>query len=305
MQTQTAVHFEQVTYQYPRSARPALRGATVSIPQGGVFGLLGPNGAGKTTFLRLLTALLPPITGRVRVLNLDTTRAPLQVRRQIGYVPQEYALYPQLTGWEFLHYMALLAGLDEPAARADELLAWAGLRQAARRKIRTYSGGMKQRLAVAQALLGQPPLLVLDEPTTGLDPEERLRFKDWILEYAQEHTVVFSSHLVEDVALLCDRVAVLREGEVRYQGPVSGLIRLAEGKVWRVVLPRTARQIGGKGVLPVRTRVLEDGSGRMEVRFLWLGAGAPPIADAQPAAPRLEDAYVYVQRGAEVLEGRP
>jgi ABC-type multidrug transport system ATPase subunit len=194
--------------------------------------------------------------------------------------------------------MALLAGLEDPKARATELLTWAGLRDAGRRKIRTYSGGMKQRLAVAQALLHEPPLLVLDEPTTGLDPEERLRFKDWLLDYAQEHTVVLSSHLVEDIALLCDRVAVLREGEIRYQGAVPDLVRLAEGKVWQVVLPRTARRVNEKGVVPVRTRVLEDGSGRVEVRFLWLRPGPPPVAEARPATPCLEDAYMYLQHAS-------
>ncbi len=297
MQPEAIAQFQDVTYRYPRASRPALQKVTLSIPKGGVYGLLGPNGAGKTTFLRLLTTLLPPTQGRLRVLGRDTRQAPAAIRRHIGYLPQEYTLYPHLRGREFLHYMALLSGIDDPEGTVDTLLEWAGLRAAAERKIRSYSGGMKQRLAVAQALLGNPPLLVLDEPTTGLDPEERLRFKDWLLDYAQEHTVVLSSHLVEDIALLCDRVAVLRQGKVRYQGSLRALLHLVEGKVWQVVLPRQARRLRAAGLFPVRSRVLEDGTGQVEVRFVWLKAPPPPVPGAQPVQASLQDAYVYLQQG--------
>lgn len=292
----TDIVFESVTYTYPKANRPALNAISLKIPSGGIYGLLGPNGAGKTTFLRLATGLMAPTHGRVFVGGHDTERDGHLVRRSIGYLPQEYELYPALTGWEFLDYMALLSGVPNREKRIRELLEWVGLERVACKRVRTYSGGMKQRLALAQALLGEPPILFLDEPTNGLDPEERLRFKDWLLDYAQNHTVVFSSHLVEDVALLSDRVAVLRQGQIRYEGPVIGLLKVVEGKVWAVILAREQRRVEGEGVVSIATRVVEDGSGRVEVRFLWLADGSPPVDGARPVTPTLQDAYVYLQQ---------
>lgn len=290
-----AIVFENVTHIYPKAIQPALRGVTLKIPCQGVYGLLGPNGAGKTTFLRLTAALMAPTQGRVFVGGYDTQRESDRVRSIIGYLPQEYELYPSLTGWEFLDYMALLSGISDREKRVRELIAWAGLEHVAHKPLRTYSGGMKQRIALAQAVLIQPPILLLDEPTTGLDIEERLRFKDWLLDYAKTSTVVFSSHLVEDIALLCDWVTVLRQGELRYHGPVFGLTKMVEGRVWAVVLPRERRQVQAEGMVPIATRVLEDGSGYVETRFLWLAEGPPPVEGAKPVKPILQDAYVYLQ----------
>ncbi len=294
-----AIVFEHVTHIYPKITQPALNDVSLEIPPRGIYGLLGPNGAGKTTFLRLAAALMKPTQGRVLVGGYATAQEADHIRRLIGYLPQEYDLYPSLTGWEFLDYMALLSGVPDREKRIRELLAWIGLEHAAHKRLRTYSGGMKQRLALAQALLTQPPILLLDEPTTGLDPEERLHFKDWLLDYAQEHTVVLSSHLIEDIALLCHQVAVLRQGRVRYHGPVSGLLKVVEGKVWVAVLPRAHRRIQVKSMVPIATRVLEDGSGRVEVRFLWLKTDRPPVEGAQPTSPVLQDAYVYLQQGEQ------
>ncbi|MDQ7029723.1 MAG: ABC transporter ATP-binding protein [Ardenticatenia bacterium] len=276
-----------------------MKGVSLEIPPRGIYGLLGPNGAGKTTFLRLAAALMEPTQGRVLVGGYNTAQEGDRIRRLIGYLPQEYELYPALTGWEFLDYMALLSGVSNREHRIRELLAWVGLEHVAHKRLCTYSGGMKQRLALAQALLTKPPILLLDEPTTGLDPEERLRFKDWLLDYAQEHTVVFSSHLVEDIALLCDHVAVLRRGRVRYQGPVADLVKVVEGKVWGVLLPRERRRIQVDGVVPIATRVLEDDPERVEVRFLWLADDPPPVEGAQPVRPTLQDAYVHLQQGSD------
>ena len=278
-----------------------MKDVTLKIPRRGVYGLLGPNGAGKTTFMRLAAALMTSSKGRVFVGGYDTQRESDRVRGIVGYLPQEYELYPTLSGWEFLDYMALLSGVSDREKRVRELIAWVGLEHAAHKPLRTYSGGMKQRIALAQAILSQPPILLLDEPTTGLDIEERLRFKDWLLDYAQGATVVFSSHLVEDIALLCDWVVVLRQGEIRYHGPVSDLIRMVEGKVWARVLPRDRRQVQAGGMVPIATRVLEDGSGYVETRFLWLIEGPPPVEDVKPVRPTLQDAYVYLQN--EGMEG--
>jgi len=297
MSKQTAaIVCESVIYTYPKTIQPALNDVSLEIPPRGIYGLLGPNGAGKTTFLRLAAALMEPTQGRVLVGGYNTAQEGDQIRRLIGYLPQEYELYPTLTGWEFLDYMALLSGVANRKNRIRELLAWVGLEHAAHKRLRTYSGGMKQRLALAQALLTEPPILFLDEPTTGLDPEERLRFKDWLLDYAQAHTVVFSSHLVEDIALLCDHVAVLRRGRVRYQGPVADLVKVVEGKVWDVILTREHRRVQADGVVSIATRVLEDDPGRVEVRFLWLVDDPPPVEGARPVRPTLQDAYVYLQQ---------
>ncbi len=289
-----AVVFEQVTHVYPGAQRPALAQVTLEIPFPGIYGLLGPNGAGKTTLLRLATALMAPTQGRVRIGGHDTVQAGDRVRRVIGYLPQEYELYPALTGWEFLDYMALLCDVPNREDRIRELLVWSGLEHVAHKRLSTYSGGMKQRLALAQTVLTRPPFLFLDEPTTGLDPEERLRFKEWLLDYAQDHTVVFSSHLVEDIALLSEQVAVLRQGRMRFAGPVAALIEVVAGKVWTAVLPRTQRRLQAKGAVPVATRVLESAD-RVETRFLWLAQGPPPVEGAQPVKPTLQDAYVYLQ----------
>jgi len=294
-----AVELQRVTYRYPKSSRPALDGVDFAIPAFGVFGLLGPNGAGKTTLLRLIAALMAPTRGRILVLGQDTVQNPAHVRRSIGYVPQEYDLYPHLTGREFLHYMALLAGIPQPEQRVMELLDWAGLQRAARHRLRTYSGGMKQRLAVAQALLTEPPILILDEPTTGLDPEERRRFKEWIFDYSRDHTVVFSSHLIEDIALLSHQVAVLRQGAVRFHGPVRDLLQVVAGRVWQVRLTRTQYAHRPSGMLPVSTRLVDGQPDQMELRFVWLAEGKPPLENAHPVAPALEDAYVFLQHGGE------
>ncbi len=297
--TATAIVFERVTYTYPKANQPALDDVSLEIPSIGVYGLLGPNGAGKTTFLRLATGLMAPAQGRVLVGGYDTARNSHLVRRMIGYLPQEYELYPALTAYEFLDYMALLSGVPDREKRIRQLLAWVGLEHVADKRLRTYSGGMKQRLVLAQALLTEPPILFLDEPINGLDPEERLRFKDWLLDYAEEHTVVFSSHSIEDIALLCDWVGVLRRGQVRYHGSVAGLIKIVEGRVWIATLPRKHRRLQADGMMPTATRVLEDSSGRVEVRFLWLAGGPPPVESARPAEATLQDAYVYLQQGDE------
>ncbi len=297
--TQESIIFERVTHIYPGRNEPALENVDLVIPEKGVYGLLGPNGAGKTTLLRLAAALMEPTQGRVLVKGHDTRKDGHRIRRLIGYLPQEYDLFPMLTGREFLEYMALLEGLPQREKRINDLLAWIGLEKVAHRPIRTYSGGMKQRLALAQAVLSQPPILLLDEPTTGLDPEERLRFKDWLLDYAQNHTVVLSSHLVEDIALLSDRIAILRQGQLRCQGRLVELVKKVEGRVWIVILPWKQRDILQKieHLIPISTRVLEDGSGQLEVRFLWMASGTPPIPHAQLAKPTLQDIYKFIQIG--------
>lgn len=184
----------------------------------GVYGLLGANGAGKTTLMRLLCGILKPAGGSISLNGIDVNTE--EYRARLGYLPQDFGYYPEFTGLDFLLYMAALKGLDKAQARlrAKELLKLVGLEDMGRKRIRTYSGGMKQRLGIAQALLGKPQLLMLDEPTAGLDPKERVRFRDLIAELGRDGIVLLSTHIVSDVEHIADEILMMKAGELIYQG---------------------------------------------------------------------------------------
>ena len=203
----------------------------------GITGLLGPNGAGKTTLLRILATSLAPSSGELRVLGHDPGEAAgrLAIRRRLGYVPQEVGLYDNFTPFEFVDYVAILKEHVDRSARHDEVrrvLDDVDLGDVRSKKIRKLSGGMKRRVALAQALLGDPALLVLDEPTVGLDPEQRLRFRQLISRHAERRCVVLSTHMTEDVEALCDRVVALDQGRVVFDGTPATLAGIAAGRVW-------------------------------------------------------------------------
>ncbi|MEO7967121.1 MAG: ATP-binding cassette domain-containing protein, partial [Gemmatimonadaceae bacterium] len=194
----------------------ALQGVSLDIPSG-MFGLLGPNGAGKTTFMRILATVLEPTSGSVRLDGVDVLTDPATLRASLGYLPQDFGFLPHLTGQGMLEYLLKLKGIDAPrglSTLASELLERVNLAHAARRKVKDYSGGMRQRLGIAQAVAGNPKLIIVDEPTAGLDPEERLRFYRILAELSQDRTVILSTHIVEDVAVLCRRFAVMRGGKL-------------------------------------------------------------------------------------------
>lgn len=186
--------------------------------QKGVYGLLGANGAGKTTLMRLLCGILKPTGGSISFDGIDVSTE--EYRARLGYLPQDFGYYPDFTGKDFLLYMAALKGLDRSGAkkRAEELLQLVGLGEQGRKKIKTYSGGMKQRLGIAQALLGEPDLLILDEPTAGLDPKERVRFRELIGELGKENIVLLSTHIVSDIEHIADVVLMMKDGQLIYQG---------------------------------------------------------------------------------------
>ncbi|HWL37184.1 MAG TPA: ABC transporter ATP-binding protein, partial [Frankiaceae bacterium] len=214
--------------------RRALDGLTLDAATG-VTGLLGPNGAGKTTLLRIVATVLAPTSGEVRVLGRDVTRGSerLEVRRRLGYMPQEPGFYRSFTAFEFVDYVAILKELTDRRARHDEVrrvLDAVGLADVASRRIRALSGGMRRRVGVAQAILGDPDLVILDEPTAGLDPEQRLRFRDLISALAADRSIVVSTHQTEDVAALCHRVVVLRDGGTVFAGAPAQLTELARGR---------------------------------------------------------------------------
>jgi ABC-2 type transport system ATP-binding protein len=248
----------------------------------GITGLLGPNGAGKTTLIRILATLLPPSAGRVGVNGWWTSdlRDRVEIRRRLGYLPQDLGLYPRFTVFEFVDYLALLKELDDPAERHRRVraaLAAVELEDLARRKIRTLSGGMRRRVGIAQAIVADPLLLLLDEPTTGLDPEQRMRFRQLIAGIGEQRTVVLSTHLVEDVAAVCTQVVVLWQGRVRFHGTPSQLRQLADGQVW------SSLEATAGAVASWRT---ESGAYRV------LGERPSPAAEA--VAPTVEDGYLLV-----------
>lgn len=248
----------------------------------GVTGLLGPNGAGKTTLIRMLATLLSPSSGTIRIDGLDPAHSHqrLQIRRRLGYLPQDLGLYPRFTVFEFVDYIAILKELKERRERHRAVraaLQLVGIRDLARRKIKTLSGGMTRRVGIAQALVGDPQLLLLDEPTVGLDPEQRARFRELIAGLGHGRQVVLSTHLVEDVAAICTSVVVLWEGRVVFHGAPQELRAQADGLVWSSVEP------GGGALVSWRT---ESGSYRV--------IGDRPSLDATAVTPTVEDGYLLV-----------
>jgi ABC-2 type transport system ATP-binding protein len=214
----------------------ALAGVDIDLGTG-ITGLLGPNGAGKTTLLRILATVLPADQGRISLLGLDPTTADgrLAVRRRLGYLPQEPGFHRSFTAFEFVDYVAILKEWGDRRARHDEVrrvLSLVGLEPVMGTAIKKLSGGMRRRVAIAQALLGDPDLLILDEPTAGLDPEQRLRFRELLSAIAARSTVLLSTHQTDDVAALCNRVVVLLDGVVHFTGTPPGLAALAAGRVW-------------------------------------------------------------------------
>jgi ABC-type multidrug transport system ATPase subunit len=278
---------------YP-SGVTALRGLDLEVPRG-MFGLLGPNGAGKSTLMKILAGLLEPTTGEVRLGDIDLVRQPERLRPHLGYLPQEFGFYPHLTGEQMLLYLLRLKGVTAPKGLPHlcaELLERVNLTFAAKRKVKEYSGGMRQRLGIAQAVAGNPRLLIVDEPTAGLDPEERLRFYRLLAELADERVVLLSTHIVEDVAMLCPRFAAVKQGRlVAITSPTEAKAALQgtihEGTVTLAGLTELQR-----------TRRVTQGvlfEGRHRVRIHEPGGDVPPGFERVP--PTLEDAYLLLMQG--------
>lgn len=211
----------------------ALKGVSLEIPEG-LFGLLGPNGAGKSTLMNILAGLLEPTGGSVTLDGADIVKDPRAVWSRLGYLPQDFGFYPSLSGAQMLDFLLRLKGVDAPQGRkrlVDELLERVNLADAAKRKVRTYSGGMRQRLGIAQAIAGNPRLVIVDEPTAGLDPEERQRFYRILAELGRDRIVLLSTHIVEDIATLCPRFAVIRGGRCVTSGGTADARRRLDGRV--------------------------------------------------------------------------
>lgn len=267
-------------------AKAAVNDMTLSLHTG-VYGLLGANGAGKTTLMRMMCGILDPSAGTIRCGGMDIARLGEDYRALLGYLPQDFGCYPDFTAQEFLLYIASLKGMDRKGAlhHAGELLAQVGLAEAAKRKIRTFSGGMKQRLGIAQAMLNDPQLLILDEPTAGLDPKERVRFRNLIADYAKGRTVLLSTHIVSDVEYIADEIFLMKQGRLLQQGTVKELTTEAAGQVWTLVTD-AAEAAKLERIYTVAN--LHHTANGVEVRLIT----SNPPARAVPAEPTLEDVYL-------------
>lgn len=258
----------------------------------GVFGLLGHNGAGKTTLMKALVTVLSPSTGTIRVCGFDSRKQGNEVRERIGYLPQELAMYPSLSVFDFVNYMAELKGIHDKKA-VNEVLEQVEMLEFSKRKIKQLSGGMKRRVGIAQALIGNPQILVVDEPTAGLDPEERVRFRGLLSRYAREgRTVLLSTHIVEDVHQLCEELAVLRKGRLFYAGTSAALLERVKGKIKLLHLENENQlvELQKKSVV-LQTTYESHG---LTARIMDEDSSFP---GAVTDTATLEDAYVYCMGG--------
>ncbi|HTR97334.1 MAG TPA: ATP-binding cassette domain-containing protein [Candidatus Acidoferrales bacterium] len=271
----------------------ALQGVDLDVPVG-MFGLLGPNGAGKSTFMRILAGLLEPTSGRVTLDGIDVLDKPAWLRERLGYLPQDFGFYGHLSGRDMLLHLLRLKGVSAPGGvvrLADELLERVNLSFAAKRPLKSYSGGMRQRLGIAQAIAGHPRLLIVDEPTAGLDPEERLRFYHLLAELAEERIVLLSTHIVDDVAVLCPRFAVIRAGRLVALTTPRAARQALDGRIVEgVVSPSELPEL--RAAHQVTQELLVEG--RHRVRIYEPDGGAP--AGFTAVAPSLEDAYLVLMR---------
>jgi len=265
----------------------ALRNFTLNLGPG-ILGLLGPNGAGKTTLMSILATITRATEGTVLWNGVDLATNPDQLRATLGYLPQDFGVYPNLNAVEFLEYLAAVKGLDSAASkrRIDELLNLVNLTDVRKRPLGGFSGGMKQRVGIAQALLNDPQLLIVDEPTAGLDPEERVRFRNLLSELSGERIVILSTHIVSDVEATATDIALISQGTLVAHASPEELLRQVEGKVWEWILPSAELNNARQRYLISNTARRSDG---VHARVL----GDAPPAGAAAVTPNLEDAYLY------------
>lgn len=258
----------------------------------GMFGLLGKNGAGKTTLMKVLATLLEKQNGTVKICGIPVEHAS-EIRKITGYLPQEFSMYPNMTVYEAMDYLGVLSGLTkaERKQRIPKLLEKVNLQDNYRTKVKALSGGMKRRLGIAQAILHEPKVLIVDEPTAGLDPEERVRFRNLLCEIAEDRIVILSTHIVGDIEVTCEKVAVLDNGKIIFQGTVSRLLEMVEGKVYKAEISRhELEEIKHRYIV---TSILTLGNNVM-IRLI---AEDRPFAGAESCEPGVEDAYMYLMQG--------
>lgn len=278
--------------------KQALKHVNLEIEQG-MFGLLGPNGAGKTTLMKVLTTLTKKSSGEVTLCGIPVEQC-TEIRRIIGYLPQDFSMYGNMGAYEALDYLAVLSGMGktERAGKVPEMLEKVNLGDQHKTKVKAMSGGMKRRLGIAQAIIHDPKIIVVDEPTAGLDPEERVRFRNLLCEIAKDRIVILSTHIVGDIEATCENIAVLNHGEILFRGTVSQLLEAVKGKVYTMEvsameLPMVKEQF-------LVTGILTNGS-TANVKMI---AEELPMKGAKPAGPDVEDAYMYLMNHASASHGR-
>jgi ABC-type multidrug transport system ATPase subunit len=273
-----------------KSPRKALAGIDLQISTG-TFGLLGPNGAGKTTLMRILATLLAPTSGRILVDGQDMRSCTPKVRQSVGYLPQDFRAYPNLKVNEFLDYSAVIHGMLSRSKRrraVESVIESTGLTEVAGRRIKKLSGGMHRRVGVAQALLGPPKLLIVDEPTVGLDPEERIKLRSELARVGMNCTIILSTHIVGDISSSCERLAILDAGQIIFQGSPSELLSEAEGRIWELSVGHEEYDAIKAQHRIVRTIATTDG---LNIRTV---GDRPQRNGVTSATPSLEDAYVLI-----------
>jgi ABC-2 type transport system ATP-binding protein len=286
------LRIHDVSKTYPNGVH-ALRGVSLAIPQG-MYGLLGPNGAGKSTLMRIIATLQEPDEGSITLGDIDVIRQKDEVRKTLGYLPQEFGVYPKVSAEKLLDHFALLKGIAERKARrevVEALLRQTNLWDVRKQKLGGYSGGMRQRFGVAVALLGNPKLMIVDEPTAGLDPAERVRFLNLLSELGEKSVVLLSTHIVEDVSELCTRMAIIDQGQILLEAEPLRAVDGLRGRVWRRIvsredLPEIEREHG-----VISTKLL---AGRTVVHVYGITSPGPGF---EPSEPDLEDVYFSTMAG--------
>jgi ABC-2 type transport system ATP-binding protein len=275
-----------LTHVYSNGVR-ALDGVSLEIPTG-MYGLLGPNGAGKSTLMRAIATLQTPTSGSIRFGEIDVIADPERLRRTLGYLPQDFGVYPRVSAYDMLDHMAVLKGIASPRDRketVEALLQQVNLWDVRKKAVAGYSGGMRQRFGIAQALIGRPSLIIVDEPTAGLDPEERNRFLNLLAEIGENVVVILSTHIVEDVSDLCPRMAVMAGGRILLEGAPAQLMTDLEGRIWKQTIDKSELEAMRAAHQVISTRL---SGGRTVIHVL---ADASPGAGFEPVPGGLEDVY--------------
>jgi len=285
---------ENLSKTYPNGIR-ALQNVTLRI-SAGMFGLLGPNGAGKSTLMRTIATLQEPDGGTIRFGPVDVLKQKDEVRRLLGYLPQEFGVYPKVSALEMLNHFAVLKGIVDSRRRretVEAILHRTNLWDIRKRRLGTFSGGMKQRFGIAQALLGDPKLIIVDEPTAGLDPSERLRFNNMLSEIGENVVVILSTHIVEDVSDLCSRMAIISEGRLLLTGDPQKSIEGLRGRVWKKIVERERLDDWERDCVVISTRLV---AGRTAIHVV---ADHRPDPSFEEVSPDLEDVYFSTLRTSE------
>ena len=292
------LEISQLSHRYANGTQ-ALDAIDLRIPTG-MFGLLGPNGAGKSTLMRCIASLQTPSEGSIRFGDIDVVREPEKLRQVLGYLPQDFGVYPRISAYDLLDHLAVLKGITGRGARKDtveSLLAKVNLWDVRKKAVAGFSGGMRQRFGIAQALIGNPKLIIVDEPTAGLDPEERNRFNNLLVEIGENVVVILSTHIVEDVSDLCPQMAVMVGGRVLLQGAPEALVQSLQGRVWRREIATGALDEFRKQYSVIANRLR---AGQTVIHVL---SDSAPDAQCEPVTGSLEDLYFSIVVAARQAAG--